>query len=145
MSSIFKESGHASIVFHPSESDTIYQIEGAQMRPLGIITIEEPLKQGDKTIGNAAALTYLDNQMVIIQKSGFEKEITKNSSSMNVTKTTQYLYDRQNDLMIGNGFFEYHFNGAVLVKQYIDFPQKRQFVAQFQAITLKSELEINSK
>lgn len=141
MSPVFKESGHAAIVFQPSESDTIYQIEGMQMRPIGSISVEEPLKQGDKTIGNAATLTYLDDQMVIIQKSGFEKQITNNSSSMNLTKTTQYLYDRQKGLMMGSGSFEYHFNGAVLVNQYVNFPQKKQFIAQFQAIDLKSELE----
>ena len=141
MSPVFKESGHAAIVFQPSESDTIYQIEGAQMRPIGSISVEEPLKQGDKTIGHSAVLSYLDHQLVIIQKSGFEKRITENSSSMNLTKTTHYLYDRQKGLMMGSGSFEYHFNGAVLVNQYVNFPQKRQFVAQFQPIDIKSELE----
>ena len=72
-SPIFKMALDNSIIFQPSESDTIFKIDGSKMIPIFSFLVKKPKKSGNLTTGSDMSYLYSDKKQLLISKSGYDK------------------------------------------------------------------------
>ena len=140
-SPLFKLSPDNSIIFQPSEVDTIFRIDGAKMTPVYALKLEEPVKSGDKTTGTFVSYLYSNDNRILFSKSGYESIVNPNNASMTSTGQEFISYDLKTlqtskiDLITLDNIV-LNFDGAN-----VSFPKKNHILLSYQAFELKKMID----
>ncbi len=129
-----------SILYHPSESDTIFKIKGLDKNPFITLRVEKPIKKGDSNKGLFVSLAYMDNERIFLRKTGYESIISPSSSSISTLDTEYLIYFKNNQTISRLKPFNYDYLGIELIDATIYFSQNNRFVLQYQAIEFQSLL-----
>ncbi len=133
-SPVFTKATDNSILFQPSESDTIFRIEGAEMQPIFSLKVEEPQKIGDKTIGFHVSFLHMRKDKIFLYKSGYESIVTQNSSSIKTLGIEYLIFNRKNNVLQKISPIYYDNLEIELNSPLLSFPRHNQFVIQYQAL-----------
>ena len=139
---VFVKTENNSILFQPSETDTVYRIEGSEIEPVISLTVEKPRKSGDKTTGFNISFLHMDNDRIFLVKSGYEKIIKPNYSRIKSLDAENLVFYKNNHTLHRISHIYNDYLGIQINIQYINFSQNNQFIiVQYQAIAFKKLLE----
>ena len=139
---IFVKTANNSILFQPSELDTVYRIEGSEIEPVISLTVEKPQKSGDKTTGFNIFFLHMDNDRIFLGKSGYETIVKPNNASMNLLGDENLVFYKSNHTLHKVSDIYIDYLGIKSNTQYFNFSQNNQFIiVQYQAIAFKKLLE----
>lgn len=138
---IFVKTANNSILFQPSETDTVYRIEGSEIEPVISLMVEKPQKSGDKTTGFNISFQHMDNNRIFLCKSGYESIVTPNSSSIKSLDVENLVFYKNNNTIHRISRIYNDYLGIQLNTPYIYFPQHNRFIVQYQALDFKKLLE----
>ena len=65
---VFKKSFDNSIMYQPSESDTVFRIDGTKIIPVYSFLVEKPQKSGDVSTGTTASYVNSDKNLLFVSK-----------------------------------------------------------------------------
>jgi len=136
-SSIFKIALDNSIIFQPSESDTIFKINGSQMIPIFSFLVKKPKKSGNLTTGSDMSYLYSDKNQLLISKSGYESKIAGTSLSINTTGLELLSVDLKTMKTRKLDPIFLDVMDIELEVPYINFPRKNQILITYQAVYFK--------
>jgi hypothetical protein len=151
---IFMKTSNGSIIFHPSESDTIFMISGNDLKPIFTIKTTEPHKNGNITSGTYVSLQAICKESVILRRSDFEIERTEKSLSSRSLKNDYVKYDINKKIVEVINPLILEYSGIRLkCPNIVSFINDNQFLAVYQATefkkslmeALKSESEIKNR
>jgi hypothetical protein len=140
-SPIFKKVTENSIVFQPSESDTVFKIDGAQIAPIFVLLVEKPQKNGDITTGYNASYLHSDKNQLLIAKSGYESMVTPTSSSIRMTGIEYLSVDLKTMNTCILAPFMLEIMDLELEVPYIAFSGKNRFFTTYQAVEFKKIID----
>ena len=142
---IFKLSSNNSIVFQPSEVDTLYRIDETKMIPVYALQPKEPIKNGDKSTGTFVIYLYSDKNRILFSKTRYESITGPNGSKsiISITPNLEYicfdlttLQTRRIAPSLSLDNIDLNFgNGDVF------FPNKNQIVLSYQAFEFKKMID----
>lgn len=140
-SAIFKRTYDNSIIFQPSESDTVFRIDGTEMLPVYYLLVDKPQKNGNVTTGSFASYLHSDKNILLIVKSGFESTITPNSSSISTTGSEYISVDLETMKRSKIDQFSLEIMDMELDVSNISFPKLNQVVITYQAVDFKKNID----
>ncbi len=139
-SAIFKKTFDNSIMFQPSESDTVFRIDGTEMLPVYYLLVEKPHKNGNVTTGSFASYLYSDKNLLLIVKGVFESKITPNSSSIRMTGAEYIWIDFKTMKPSKIDQFSLEIMDMELKVSNISFPKMNQILIKYQAMDFKKNI-----
>lgn len=140
-SPVFKKATDNSILFQPSESDTIFNINKSEIKPIITLLAEIPQKNEEVTTGSNVSLLYLDNKSILLQKNNFETRKTSNSVSTKSIGFEYLLLDKNTNKLCSINPLYHDYDGIILKIPMITFLNNNQFVIFYQALDFKRLIE----
>lgn len=166
-SPIFKLSFDNSITFQPSESDTLFRINGTKMVPVYSLLLEKPRISRGKTSGSEVSYLYSDKNRLFFAETEYESINTPTNASINITGEDYLSFDLKTldisnidhfslesidmDLKAADVHF-YNMNQIIIVYQAMDFKKIIDEVIKRESVTeskkewlrkIKSEISEN--
>lgn len=142
-SPIFTKKDNNSILFKPSESDTIFHIQGTNMSPGIVLKLNKPQTTGDKTVEEYAQLIYSDEDKMILKKNEVEKTVTEMSVSIKTLDNEYFLYETASQSLKKINEIKFDYNGIELDIPNLNFYQNSRFWISMLAIDFKELIEEN--
>jgi hypothetical protein len=140
-SPLFKPGFDNTIIFQPSESDTVFKIEGTQMIPIFSFTVEKPQISGYVTTGSDVFYLYSDKNQLLIGKSGYKSIVTPTSSSISTTESEYLSVDLKTLKTYRLAPIIIEIMDVELEVSYINFPKKNQILITYQAVDFKKMID----
>lgn len=136
---VFKKTADNSIIYQPSESDTVFKIVGNELKPIISITNKKPQQKGDLTYGSNISFLNICGNNIILHKADFEILQTYNSVSINVLKHDYIVYDSEKNVVSYMNPFSLEYSGIqIKIPSLINYINDNQFVASYQALEFKN-------
>jgi hypothetical protein len=130
-----------SIIFHPSESDTVFIITGNALQPNISILNTEPQKNGNVTRGTNVSFQAICKNLIILRRTDFEILQTDNSLSINSRKNDYVTFDTVlKAVSIINPFYLDYSGIRIKCPILVNFINNNQFLAVYQALDFKNSL-----
>lgn len=140
-SPIFKPGVDNTIIFQPSESDTVFKIDGTQMIPIFSFLVEKPQISGDVTTGSNVFYLYSDKNQLLIGKSSYESIVTPTSSSISTTESENLYVDLKTMKIRRLAPILLEIKDVELEVSYVGFSKKNQVIITYQAVDFKKMID----
>jgi hypothetical protein len=151
---VFSKWPDKSILFHPSESDTVFKIIENDLLPSISILNTKPQKKGNVTTGTNVSFQAISKNFIILRMTDFETLQTDKLLSTSVKKNVYVTFDTiQKVVSIINPFYLDYSGIRIKCPTLVNFINDNQFVASYQALdfkdsmteSLKKELDIKKR
>ncbi len=138
MTPILKKADNNSIIFQPSDCDTVFIIKEGKIQALISLIAPKPKKNGYITVGTWGAFMHLETDRIFLNKGGYESRITSSSSSFRIFDP-EYLvfYIKDNKIYTIKSLYLDYF-GMELNNPHFYYSSYNQVVLQFQAMEFKN-------
>lgn len=138
---VFSRGTDNSILFHPSESDTVFKIIGNDLHPFISISNPEPQTMGNVTTGTNIAFNAISNNKIILRRTYFEITQTDKALGINSRKIEYLTFDTIQKLVSIINPFYLDFSGIrIICPTIVNFINDNQFLAVYQALDFKNIL-----
>jgi len=138
-SPVFSKGTDKSILFHPSESDTVFRITNNNLESIISILNPEPQKKGNVTTGTNVAFHAISKNQIILRRTYFEILQTDKTLGINSRKIEYLTFDTgQKVVSIINPFYLDYSGIRILCPMIVNFINDNQFVAVYQAVDFKN-------
>lgn len=132
---VFSKCSDKSILFHPSESDTVFKIIGDTLFPSISILSTKPQKKGNVTTATNVAFEAISNNHVILRMTDTETLQTDKLLSTKVSNTRYVTFDTtQKVVSINNPFYLDYSGIRIKCPMLVSFINDNQFIASYQAL-----------
>lgn len=138
-SPVFFRCPDKSILFHPSESDTVFKIIENDLLPSISILNTKPQKKGNVTTGNNVSFEAISKNLIILRMTDFETLQTDKLLSTSVKKSVYVTFDTTQKVgSIINPFYLDYFGIRIKCSMLVNFINDNQFAAIYQALEFKN-------
>ncbi len=138
---VFSKISEMSILFHPSESDTVFKVTKNELEPCISILNPLPQKKGNVTTGKNVSFQAISENLIILRRTDIEILQTDKSLSINSKKNEYVIFDTiQKVVSIINPFYLDYSGIRIKCPVVVNFINDHQFVATYQAIDFKKSL-----
>lgn len=141
LSPIFLKGAGNSVIFQPSESDTVFRIAGREMKPEMVFIPEKPSVSGDIVTGSDAIYMFQNKKYLFIRNVGYEKTVTGSSASISPTTIENLLVEKRTGDLKKVSRFVYEFGGIELTVPYVAFQGNGRFFTTFQAFEFRQQIK----
>lgn len=130
-----------SLIFQPSENDTIFRIEHTDMTPVMTILNEKPQVSGDVTKGKYVGYLFQDDKKIWFHRS--THEIVQNSQMISIrTLESEHLFlDKKSGKITVAKPFIFEYEGADIEIPAMISVEDNHYSITYQAIDFKKQLE----
>lgn len=140
-SPVFKKSFDNWLIYQPSESDTVFRIDGTKIFPAYLFLVEKPQKSGDVTTGTSASYVNSDKNLLFIAKTEYESTVSPMNASINITGGEFIVVDLKTLESSKIDTFSLEFMDMELAVPGVSFPDKNRIVIVYQAVAFKKEID----
>lgn len=130
-----------SLIFQPSETDTIYRIEHTDMTPVMTILNEKPQISGDVTTGKYVVYLFQDDKNIWFYRSTYEIIQKSQMISMRTLDPEYLIFDKESRKITGAKPFIFEYEGADIEIPGMISIEENQYSITYQAIDFKKQLE----
>ena len=128
-----------SIIFQPSESDTIFKIVGIELKPIISIKNKKLQQKGDLTSGSNISFLNICGKYIILHKADLEIRRSTNLVSVNVLKHDYIIFDSEKNKVSYLNPLSLDYSGVrITIPTLINYINDNQFLAVYQALELKN-------
>lgn len=138
---VFKKSFDNSIMYQPSESDTVFRIDGTKIIPVYSFLVEKPQKSGDVSTGTTASYVNSDKNLLFVSKAEYESTISPMSASVNIIGGEFIVVDLKTLKSSKIDSFSLEFMDLELDVPGVSFPDKNRIIIVYQAVVFKKQIE----
>jgi len=136
MGATFKEAGN-SIFYQPSESDTLFKIEGEKMKPMVLFHHEPSEKDGEFTLKHHGSFLHKHKDRIFLRKINYKTRITKKTARINILDSEHFIFNTNNQKLYRIDSLYYDELGLELKDHNLRFPHENLFTIHYQAMEFK--------
>ena len=137
-SPIFKKAPNNSIIFQPSDCDTVFIIREGEMQPLVSFIVPKPKKNGDIIRGTWGGFMHLETDRIFLNKGDYEARITSTSASYRTIEPGNLVFYTEDNKICTIKSFGHEYLGMELNIPNLNFTSKNRAYMQFQAVDFKN-------
>ncbi|MCF8336256.1 MAG: 6-bladed beta-propeller [Bacteroidales bacterium] len=132
----FKEAGN-SIFYQPSESDTLFSIEGAKMKSVASFYLAQSRKDGEFTMKHHGSFLYKYKNRIFLRKINYKTRITKKSARIKSLDFEYFIFNTNNQQLYRIDSLYYDRLGLELRDHKLRFRHENLFAIHYQAMEFK--------
>ncbi|MBT30865.1 MAG: hypothetical protein CMO01_14500 [Thalassobius sp.] len=137
----FAKYQNSIILLQRSNSDSIYQIKGDEMKPFLLFGLKKIKKDGNKTLGSSASLAHIYKDKFYLRKYDYHTEVSTNSVSLTMSDYEHFVFDNSDNSTVKFSKVYCEYEGIKFPISYLNIASNGKLIRTFDAFEVKELIE----